>query len=87
MTSPRVSESLLLASLIIALSNKSAVANDNSLIVIAVFLCVALGGIWQAVFGLAGIAKIIKFTPHPVLVGFLKASLFWSPSRSSSPIF
>ncbi len=36
-TSPRVSESLLLASLIIALSNKSAVANDKHLIVIAVF--------------------------------------------------
>jgi MFS superfamily sulfate permease-like transporter len=70
-TSPRVSESLLLASLIIVLSSKSAVANDKWLIVIAVFLCVALGGIWQVVFGIAGVAKIIKFAPHPVLVGFL----------------
>ena len=25
----------------------------------------------QAIFGLAGVDKIIKFTPHPVLVGFL----------------
>jgi len=71
MTSPRVSESLLLASLIVVLSGKSAVANDKSLIVNIVFLCVVLGGIWQAVFGIVGIAKIIKFTPHPVLVGFL----------------
>jgi len=45
-TSPRVSESLLLASLIIALSNNPAVANDKHLIVVAVFLCVALGGLW-----------------------------------------
>jgi len=70
-TSPRVSEALVLASLVVALLNKSAVANDKSLIVIAIFLCVALGGIWQAAFGIAGVAKIIKFTPHPVLVGFL----------------
>jgi len=45
MTSPRVSESLLLASLIAVLSGKSAVANDKSLLVNAIFLCVALGGI------------------------------------------
>ena len=70
-TSPRVSESLLLASLIIALSANPAIANDKDLIVVAVFSCVMLGGVWQAVFGLAGVAKVIKFTPHPVLVGFL----------------
>ncbi len=70
-TSPRVSKSLLLASLIIALSHNPAVANDKHLIVVAVFLCVALGGLWQAAFGIAGVAKVIKFTPHPVLVGFL----------------
>src|SRR5262249_24087787 len=70
-TSPRVSESLLLASLIIGLLAKPAVADDKDLIVVAVFSCVMLGGLWQAVFGLAGVAKVIKFTPHPVLVGFL----------------
>jgi len=70
-TSPRVSESLLLAGLIIALLNNPAVANDKHLIVVAVFLCVALGGLWQAAFGVVGVAKVIKFTPHPVLVGFL----------------
>lgn len=70
-TSPRVSESLLLASLIMTLSTRPAIANDKALIVIAVFSCVMLGGLWQAIFGLAGVAKIIKFTPHPVLVGFL----------------
>ena len=70
-TSPRVSESLLLASLIVTLSTRPAIASDKALIVVAVFSCVMLGGLWQAIFGLAGVAKVIKFTPHPVLVGFL----------------
>jgi MFS superfamily sulfate permease-like transporter len=70
-TSPRVSVSLILASLIITLSANPAVANDKNLIIVAVFLCVVLAGLWQSVFGLAGVAKVIKFTPHPVLVGFL----------------
>jgi sulfate permease, SulP family len=70
-SSPRVSESLLLASLIISLSTHRTVAIDKSLIIVAVFSCVMLAGLWQAVLGLAGVAKVIKFTPHPVLVGFL----------------
>jgi MFS superfamily sulfate permease-like transporter len=69
-TIPRVSESLILASLIVTLS-KSQIAGDKNLIIIAVYACALLAGLWQAVFGLAGVAKIIKFTPHPVLVGFL----------------
>jgi MFS superfamily sulfate permease-like transporter len=70
-TSPRVSESLLLASLIMTIAAIPAVAGDTNLIVVSVYLCVALAGLWQVVFGLAGVAKVIKFTPHPVLVGFL----------------
>ena len=70
-TSPRVSESLVLASLIVALSRTTPVANDKTLIIAAVTACVLLGGLWQTIFGLVGIAKVIKFTPHPVLVGFL----------------
>ncbi len=70
-TTSRVSEALLLASLTTALLAMPAVASDRDLIVVAMFLCVALAGLWQVIFGLAGVAKIIKFTPHPVLVGFL----------------
>jgi SulP family sulfate permease len=69
--SPRVGPSLILASLITTLLANPAVANNKTLIIIAVFLCAALAGVWQCVFGFAGVAKIIKFTPHPVLVGFL----------------
>ena len=37
----------------------------------AMFLCVLLAGLWQIVFGALGMARIIKFTPYPVLAGFL----------------
>lgn len=70
-TTSRVSEALLLASLATALLAMPAVDGDKELIVVAMFLCVLLAGLWQIVFGIAGVAKIIKFTPHPVLVGFL----------------
>ncbi len=70
-TTPRVSESLLLASLTTALLAIPSVASDTNLIMVAMFLCVVMAGLWQTIFGLAGVAKIIKFTPYPVLVGFL----------------
>lgn len=70
-TTSRVSEALLLASLTTALLHIPAVGSDMDVIIVAMFLCVLLAGLWQIIFGLAGVAKIIKFTPHPVLVGFL----------------
>jgi sulfate permease, SulP family len=70
-TTPRVGEALLLGSLTSVLLTIPAVAGDKDLIVTAMFLCVVMAGLWQSIFGLAGVAKIIKFTPHPVLVGFL----------------
>jgi len=69
--SPRVGPSLILAILITTLSANPAVASNTNLIIVAVFLCAALAGLWQCIFGFVGVAKIIKFTPHPVLVGFL----------------
>jgi sulfate permease, SulP family len=71
LTIPRVSEALVLVNLIVTLLAKPDIASNRGLIVFAVYACVLLGGMWQAVFGLAGVAKIIKFTPHTVLVGFL----------------
>src|SRR6516164_5650685 len=70
-TIPRVSESLVLVNLIVTLLAKPGIASDKDLIIYAVYACVLLGGVWQVVFGLAGVAKIIKFTPHTVLIGFL----------------
>ena len=70
-TTSRVSEALVLSGLTTALLATPAAAADKDLVVVAVFLCVLLAGAWQVVFGAARVAKIIKFTPHPVLVGFL----------------
>lgn len=70
-SAPRASETLILATLVVSLLNRPEIAADKGLIVTSVYICVLLGGLWQCLFGLAGVAKIIKFTPHPVLVGFL----------------
>ena len=70
-TTSRVSEALLLAGLTTALLATPGAATDIGLIIVAMFLCVLLAGLFQTLFGLAGVAKIIKFTPYPVLVGFL----------------
>ena len=84
-TTSRVSEALLLASLTTTLLAIPAIAGDKDLIVVAMFLCVLLAGLWQTLFGLAGVAKIIKFTPHPVLVGFLNGVAVLVAGPSSSP--
>ena len=34
-------------------------------------ICLLLAGLWQIAFGVIGLGTIIKFTPHPVLAGFL----------------
>jgi MFS superfamily sulfate permease-like transporter len=70
-SAPRAGETLILATLVVALLSRPEIAQDKALIVTSVYICVLLGGLWQCLFGLAGVAKIIKFTPHPVLVGFL----------------
>ena len=70
-TTSRVSEALLLGSLATALLAIPAVASDRNFVIVAIFCCVIVAGLWQMIFGFAGVAKIIKFTPHPVLVGFL----------------
>src|SRR5579864_3944864 len=70
-SAPRASEALILATLVVALLNRPDIASDKKLIVTSVYICVLMGGLWQCLFGLFGIARIIKFTPHPVLVGFL----------------
>ncbi len=38
---------------------------------IALVLSVVLAGLFQVVFGLAGLARLMKYTPHPFLAGFM----------------
>ncbi len=67
---PRSSTAVIQASLLAQLWKNPAFADPN-LCLVALALCILLAGLMQIVFGLAGIARIVKFTPHPVLAGFL----------------
>jgi MFS superfamily sulfate permease-like transporter len=70
-SSPRASLALIQASLGAALLANGPLARSPEGIAAAMFLCVLLAGLWQIVFGALGVARIIKFTPYPVLAGFL----------------
>ncbi len=68
--SPRSSTAVIQASLLATLWRVPALADPN-LALAALALCILLAGLMQILFGVGGIARIVKFTPHPVLAGFL----------------
>jgi SulP family sulfate permease len=68
---PRASSALVQASLATALLVHQPFASDLPLGLVAMAACVLLAGLWQVAFGVLGVANIIKFTPHPVLAGFV----------------
>jgi MFS superfamily sulfate permease-like transporter len=69
--SPLVTIGLVQASLVATLAANPLFARDPAMIVTALVVCVALAGLLQIAFGLAGLARIVKYTPHPVLAGFM----------------
>ena len=70
-SSPRASISLIQATLAGYLLLNKNFAGDPVMIVDAMSMCVLLAGIWQMLFGVFGIDRIIKSTPHPALAGFI----------------
>src|SRR5215470_3996009 len=68
---PQTTIGLVQASLAASLMASPHFVADRSAAEIALVICVALTGILQILFGLAGLARIIKYTPHPVLAGFM----------------
>ncbi|HEY0442369.1 MAG TPA: SulP family inorganic anion transporter, partial [Xanthobacteraceae bacterium] len=70
-TSPRASISVIQAGLVASLLGQPAFAAHPQLILVAIALCVFFAGLWQVLFGLLNLGRIIKFTPHPVLAGFV----------------
>ena len=70
-SSPRASSALVLASLATALLAHEPFTGNLALTGIAMAICLLLAGLWQIAFGVIGLGTIIKFTPHPVLAGFL----------------
>ena len=70
-TTARVSMALVQAGLAGALINDPILGDQPDMIVVAIMLCLFLAGLWQVLFGLVGMTRVIKFAPHPVLTGLL----------------
>lgn len=86
-TVPRASPSLVLATLIAALMANQAFAGNPGLIVATAALCVFLAGLWQILFGLFRVARVIKFTPHPVFAGFVNGAALLIIKAQIMPFF
>jgi SulP family sulfate permease len=74
---PRVTTTFYLGSVLLALAHSPlpALREGGAAAVLAAFLgIVFLGGLFQALFGLARLGTLIKFTPYPVLAGFQNAA-------------
>ena len=69
-TVPRASNALILSTVIATLMTRPAFAGNDQLIIAMAALCVLLAGLWQVLFGIFRVARVIKFTPHPVFAGF-----------------
>jgi sulfate permease, SulP family len=71
MSTPRASIALIQANLAAFLLTQPQFLTQPALIIDAMSLCGLLAGMWQMLFGLFGIERIIKCTPHPALAGFI----------------
>jgi MFS superfamily sulfate permease-like transporter len=70
-SSPRSNLALIQATAATHFLQAGSVAHDPVPVVItAMMVCVLLAGVFQMVFAVSGISRIIKYTPHTVLVGF-----------------
>jgi sulfate permease, SulP family len=75
-SSPRASISIIQASLAAFLLQNPAFAGHSVMIIDAMSLCGLLAGVWQMLFSITGVERIIKSTPHPVLAGFINGVAF-----------
>jgi len=66
--SPGASISLVLTG---AVSTVAAASGSAELAILAVAACVLAGGLLQAFAGAIGLGKIVRYTPYPVLAGFV----------------
>ena len=74
---PRVTTTFLLGALLYNLVHSDAEVlrgGNVHLIVLAFFSIVFLGGVFQALFGLARLGSLIRFAPHPVMAGLQNAA-------------
>ena len=73
-TGANVSSSLIPAGLMAELVSDQRMATGNyQVVVLGLMTCLMLAGVLQIAFGLLGVGRIIKFTPQPVLAGFVNS--------------
>jgi sulfate permease, SulP family len=70
-TVPAASVVIIPAALVSSLRDVPVFAAHRELIFVAVAVCTFLAGAIQIVFGALNIGRVIKFTPHPVIAGFI----------------
>jgi MFS superfamily sulfate permease-like transporter/CRP-like cAMP-binding protein len=76
---PQVTIGLVQAGLVAALMANPQFAQDPAAAVTALFVCVVLAGFLQVGLGAVGLADLVKYTPYPVVAGFMNgvsASIF-----------
>jgi len=66
-TTPGVMVSLLNANFAAA---TLVATGDLNITLAAMAVSVALAGVWQILFGFAGLGNVVRYVPHPVLAGF-----------------
>jgi SulP family sulfate permease len=79
--SPRSNLALIQATAAAYFLGKPAFAGNPEAVITAMAACVFLGGIFVGLFALLGVARIIKYTPHPVMAGFINGAalaIAWS---------
>jgi MFS superfamily sulfate permease-like transporter len=79
--SPRTNLALIQATAATYFLGKPAFTNQPELVIAVMAGCVLLGGLFVVLFSLLGIARIIKYTPHPVMAGFINGAalaIAWS---------
>ncbi len=72
-TSPAPSISIMLVAIAGPVAADPAFSGHLQWMVLAIALCSFAGGILQVLFGALNIGRIIKFTPHPVVAGFVNS--------------
>jgi len=72
-TAPVASIAIIPAGLVGYLSHEPAFVSHPQWIIAAAALCTFMAGILQCAFGMLNIGRIIKFTPHPVIAGFVNS--------------
>lgn len=70
---PLASTSIIPAALTAYLMNEATFARAPHFIVLAIAICIILSGLLQIIFGVLNLGRVIKFTPHSVIAGFINS--------------